>query len=47
MAEGSSPLGEMSLERFRLWSTNSLKAFLHTRRKPNEGTFDELAARYA
>ena len=39
-------LGELSLENFKLWSTNALKSFLRLRKKSNEGTFEELVARY-
>ena len=35
----------MSIEDFRLWTTNSLKTFLRVRKKRNNGTFDELVAR--
>ena len=35
----------MSLDDFRLWSTNSLKTYLMLRKKKNTGSFDELVAR--
>ena len=39
-------LSEMSFERFKMWTTNSLKSFLHVRHKSIEGSLDDLAARY-
>mgnify|MGYP001211781919 CR=1 FL=1 len=35
----------LSLNDFRLWSTNSLKTFLRLRKKRNNGSFEELVAR--
>lgn len=35
----------MTLEQFRMWTDNSLKAFLSVRNKSVEGTSEELSAR--
>ena len=35
----------MTLDEFKLWSTNALKVFLRLRNKKINGSFDELAAR--
>ena len=35
----------MTLDEFKLWSTNALKVFLRLRNKKVNGSFDELAAR--
>ena len=35
----------LTLEDFRLWSTNALKVFLRVRKKKNNGSFEELVAR--
>ena len=35
----------MTLEDFKLWSTNALKKYLFVRGKSNDGSFDNLAAR--
>ena len=34
----------VSLEQFKLWSTNALKVFLRLRKKKTDGTFEELSA---
>ena len=36
---------KLSIEDFKLWSTNVLKVYLRVRNKKNSGTFDELVAR--
>ncbi|XP_057303348.1 uncharacterized protein LOC130640806 [Hydractinia symbiolongicarpus] len=36
---------DMSLDKFKLWSTNALKSFLHVRNKITDGSFEELTAR--
>ena len=41
----SRDLGDLTLEVFKTWSTNALKVFLSLRKKPNDGTFEELAGR--
>ena len=35
----------VSLDCFKLWSITALRSFLHLRRKSNEGSPEELAAR--
>ena len=40
------PLEKLSLEQFKLFSTNALKAYLHVRGKNTEGSHEELVARY-
>jgi hypothetical protein len=35
----------VSLEEFKLWSTNAYKVFLRLRKKKTDGTFEELSAR--
>ena len=45
MASEMCGLEQISLESFKLWSTNALKSFLRVRKKNNEGTFEELVAR--
>jgi hypothetical protein len=37
----------LTLQQFRLWSTNALKAYLRIRSKTTDGDFEELVARYA
>ena len=36
---------ELTIDYFRLWTTNALKAYLRVRKKKNDGSFDELVAR--
>ena len=36
----------MTLDQFRLWNINALKAYLHIRGKNTDGGLEELAARY-
>ena len=36
----------LSLQQFRLWSTNALKAYLRIRSRKTHGDFEELVARY-
>ena len=45
MASETCGFEQISLESFKLWSTNALKSFLRVRKKNNEGTFEELVAR--
>ena len=37
----------ITLQQFKLWSTNALKVFLRVRNKKTDGDFEELVARYA
>jgi hypothetical protein len=39
------PEQKLSIEDFKLWSTNALKAYLRVRKKKKNGSFDELVAR--
>jgi len=39
-------LEKISIEEFRLYSTQSLKVFLSIRKKSTTGSFDTLVARY-
>lgn len=39
-------LSDMTLDKFKLWSSNALKVYLSSRKKNVDGTFEELAARY-
>ena len=43
--DDKSNLVKLSIDDFRLWSTNALKTFLRVRKKRNNGAFDELVAR--
>ena len=45
MASETCGLEQISLESFKLWSTNALKSFLCVRKKNNKRTFEELVAR--
>lgn len=36
---------KLSIEDFKLWSTNALKIYLNVRNKNNKGSFEELVAR--
>jgi len=42
----STCIEELSFEKFKMWSTNAIKVFLHVRGKQIEGSHDDLAARY-
>ena len=44
MAE-SMELGEITLEKFRLWTPEALKYYLSIRKRSVTGSFDELVAR--
>ena len=46
MASETCGLEQISLESFKLWSTNALKSFLRVRKNNDEGTFEEFVARY-
>ena len=39
------PEQKLSIDDFKLWSTNALKVYLRVRNKKNNGSFDELVAR--
>ena len=36
---------KLSIDDFKLWSTNALKIYLKVRNKKNNGSFEELVAR--
>ena len=44
MAE-SMELGEITLEKFRLWTPEALKYYLSIRKRSGTGSFDDLVAR--
>ena len=37
--------GDMTVEKFKLWSSKALKSFLTVRKKSTKGSFDELVAK--
>ena len=39
------PEQKLSIDDFKLWSTNALKVYLRVRNKKNNRSFDELVAR--